>query len=53
MPNPACVAYEAYRTHLLTSGQDLPPWESLPSTEKKAWWQVVRAILNLRSGVTQ
>jgi hypothetical protein len=51
MPNPACVAYEAYRTHLMDNvgNTNLLPWECLSECERDAWWKVVRALVELTS----
>ena len=50
MPNPACVAYEAYRKHWNenpTSTSFMVAWQYLPDDEKKAWWSVVGALSKL------
>lgn len=43
MPNPAAVAYEAYRKSLgISKG-----WQELSDTEWKAWWDVVDAMAKI------
>lgn len=53
MPNPAAVAYEAYRkvmneTEFLLEAY-LWPWEYLVSDEKEAWWAVVAALAKMKT----
>lgn len=47
MPNPAAVAYEAYREARNSDGTSnafLVGWRYLTKEEKSAWWAVVRAL---------
>jgi hypothetical protein len=48
MPNPACVAYEAYRQKLeeLTYCSYMP-WEELPRDEQAAWFAAAQAAWRL------
>jgi hypothetical protein len=48
MPNPACVAYEAYREKLIEiTGCYYKPWEDLHSYEQKAWFAAAQAAWRL------
>lgn len=52
MPNPAAVAYEAYRKYLHESGTTefyLLPFKELSDEHKAAWWAVVRALVEIPS----
>lgn len=52
MPNPAAIAYEAYRTVRNadpTQGEYLLPWDMLSPEHKTAWWAVVRALVELHN----
>lgn len=46
----AKIAYEAYRTFSdgksLVSGQDIPPFEDLPSQIRAAWDAAARAVVD-------
>lgn len=56
MPNPACVAYEAYRQYANANcnlSAYLLPWDVLPDAEKKAWWEVVRVLAKTMKGGAQ
>lgn len=49
MPNPACVAYEAYReawNKTATNNTYMLGWEYLSSVEKGYWWKVVEALFS-------
>ena len=51
MPNPACVAYEAYRKHQNESGKldvYLVGWQYISDHEKKAWWKVVESLIKMK-----
>lgn len=55
MPNPAAVAYEAYRRNCggksLISGAPLPAWDCLPDSVRAAWFAAAAAVLAIRSPV--
>ena len=47
MPNPAAVAYEAYReiwNATATNNTYIVSWSHASEWEKKAWWAVVRKL---------
>lgn len=47
MPNPACLAYEAYRAGmnaLPSSTTYLIGWDYLPEEQKQVWWLVVKSL---------
>ena len=51
MPNPACVAYEAYRKSKHENGTlevYLLSWDQLSEEEKGHWWAVVRALSEMK-----
>lgn len=52
MPNPAAVAYEAYRQywncHGVTNNTYLVPWDCVSDAEKEAWWSVVRSLFSAK-----
>lgn len=56
MPNPAAVAYEAYRevwNATATNNTYMVSWAHVSEAEKKAWWAVVRKLAStVISGLT-
>jgi hypothetical protein len=44
MPNPSCIAFEAYRVAMNIDRS----WDDLSTEEIKAWWEVVRALADMK-----
>lgn len=51
MPNPACIAYEAYRKSKHEHGTTevyLLSWNQLSKEEHDHWWAVIRALTEMK-----